>query len=388
MTAASNVHHFPINREQGYTLHYRSMWENKIFRDSREVALWSWLIDHVHSKREPFFHPTKYGPVELHYGEVLIAERVLAEKFFLHRNAVRALLHRLATKGSINLSRDRSHHLAGTVLTIVNYEVYQRPRESFDPIENRSPAVGCDRSPNRSEDRSRTKTNNSTYNNVDETRRAGERGGPGGERRKASPPPPSADDRRGYGTDAALPGQPVLPAIEEVEPERLAVAAAPVEASAPELGSPSIVVEVPVDPVPVTSPPPEVGAPPAISNVVAIGVSPVRSPAKRATRWTLPAVPPEWIERGHAKREALGLPPADLEKQARRFVAYYTSADCRKPARKDWPASWMKFALDEDLPAYRMNGSSHEQRHDHHRSEPAYNDGACAYLARLLNGGG
>nr|WP_281418486.1 GntR family transcriptional regulator [Azospirillum soli] len=82
--------------------------------------------------------PTKFGPVTLGVGELLIAERELAEDFGLHRNTLRALLQRMLDEGIIERFLDRCPHRAGTIIRIVNYAVYQGLGHPSEPKEDRS----------------------------------------------------------------------------------------------------------------------------------------------------------------------------------------------------------------------------------------------------------
>jgi hypothetical protein len=374
MTEATNVHHFPINRTKGFTKSYRSKWDNPVFEDDgRKVALWQWLIDHANAGPEPYRYLGKFGWIELREGEVLISERTLAKRFFLHRNSVRALLHRMTTERMIDVIEDRTHPKNGTILTIRNYVVYQRLEESQGPVRDQSaPATRTigrtSQGPVRDQDQL------SKYNNVGDTRNVGERGGPGGERREASPPSPH-DDRRGYGNEAALPGQMILPAIEVADQELEPVAT--VEASAPELGSPAIVVEVLVDPAPVTAPPPEVGSPPAASNVVAIKVSKPKRERSAKTRWPEGAiVPDDWITEGEELAERLGLHGLNVQELAEAFVDYY-----RKTGGliADWRSAWRSFVRMEK----KLNKGSYNGNRSFN-DRPVTGQNATLELSRLL----
>jgi hypothetical protein len=71
---------------------------------------------------------TKHGPVMLEAGELIIAERELAEEFSLHRNTIRSLIQRMVDEGIIALFSNRAPRLCGTVVRIQKYEAYQGER--------------------------------------------------------------------------------------------------------------------------------------------------------------------------------------------------------------------------------------------------------------------
>lgn len=376
MTAATNVHHFPKNRARGFTKSYRSKWDNPVFEDDgRKVALWQWLIDHANAGPEPYRYLAKFGWVELREGEVLVSERSLAERFRLHRNSVRALIHRMTTEAMIDVVEDRTHAKNGTILAIRNYVVYQRFEEGPGPVRDQSdePARTTRRT---SQGPVRDQDQLSKYNNVDETRRAGEEGGPGGRRRPASPSRPPEDHRRGYGNEAALPGQLVLPAVEELDQE-LELVAAPVEASAPELGSPAIAVEVLVDPAPLTAPPPEVGAPAPASNVVQI--KPAKPKRERAvkTRWASEdKVPPEWIAEGYEIARRFGMEDLCVEEVAESFGDHWAGLG---EARADWRATWRNWVRREQR-TYRSSGYGNGNRNGRQLDRPVTGQAATVAL--------
>lgn len=112
-----------MNPDGGYTRSYRRKWDNPIFANKQQAAVWAWMCDvaqyQAHTLR------TKYGPVELQPGELVMSERELSEDFNLHRNTLRALLNRMVDEGMISLIRDRIPHRAGTIVRIVKYVEYQ-----------------------------------------------------------------------------------------------------------------------------------------------------------------------------------------------------------------------------------------------------------------------
>jgi hypothetical protein len=118
-----------MSKTQGFTKSYRSKWEHPIFRNKQEAAVWAWMCDVAVWDDDRI--GTKFGPINLKRGELLIAERTIAGDFGLHKNTVRELLRKMALDGMIELSKDRCPARAGTVVKVVNYDAYQTIGRSF-----------------------------------------------------------------------------------------------------------------------------------------------------------------------------------------------------------------------------------------------------------------
>lgn len=112
-----------FNPDGGFTISWRRKWDNPIFRNKQEAAVWVWMCDKA--QWEPTRYRTSLGPVSLERGELVIAERGLAEDFGMHRNTLRTLLQRLVDDGMITLIRDRIPHRIGTIVRIEKYAEYQ-----------------------------------------------------------------------------------------------------------------------------------------------------------------------------------------------------------------------------------------------------------------------
>ena len=112
-----------FNPDGGFTISWRRKWDNPVFKKKQEVGVWDWMCDTA--QWEPKRMKTKFGPIELERGEVVIAEREVAEEFGMHRNTLRSLLQRLVDDGMIEMIRDRIPHRAGTIVRVVKYEEYQ-----------------------------------------------------------------------------------------------------------------------------------------------------------------------------------------------------------------------------------------------------------------------
>lgn len=145
-----------MSDDGGYVKSYRRKWEHPVFRNKQEAAVWAWMCD-VAQWRDTRIS-TKFGPIELKRGELIIAERVLAEDFGLHRNTLRNLLERMQHDGMIERFSDRCPHRAGTVVKVLKYEEYQSVASVPEVAQDRKPTVnGTEEGPK--EDRRRTKNN-------------------------------------------------------------------------------------------------------------------------------------------------------------------------------------------------------------------------------------
>lgn len=112
-----------MNNHGGFTRSYRRKWDNPVFANKQQAAVWAWMCDVAQWR--PTVIGTKWGAIELRRGELVIAERVIAEDFGMHRNTLRGLLNRMVDEGMIRLIRDRIPHRCGTIVSIVKYAEYQ-----------------------------------------------------------------------------------------------------------------------------------------------------------------------------------------------------------------------------------------------------------------------
>ena len=124
-----------MNAEGGYTRQYRRLWDNPVFRNKQEAAVFSWLKDAAAWR--PTTVRTRFGPIPLEVGEVLVTERQVAEDFGIDRKRLRCLMQRMVEAGMIALSGStvgtangtsgRTSHgtSAGTIVTILKYVEYQ-----------------------------------------------------------------------------------------------------------------------------------------------------------------------------------------------------------------------------------------------------------------------
>lgn len=112
-----------MSPDGGFARAYRRRWEHPIFCSKQEAAVWAWMTDVAQWRACQV--STKFGPVALRSGELIIAERTISEEFGLHRNCVRKLIRRMVDDGMITLIRGRCPTTVGTIVSIVNYASYQ-----------------------------------------------------------------------------------------------------------------------------------------------------------------------------------------------------------------------------------------------------------------------
>jgi len=137
-----------MNANGGFTRSFRRKWDNPVFLNKQQAAVWAWMCDTAQWCDGRYM--TKFGPIELRRGELLIAERELSEDFAINRNVLRALLQRMVTAGMIEMIRGRCPQRAGTVVHLVNYDGYQ------GTVVDDTTATGNQPEKDRKQDRKRT----------------------------------------------------------------------------------------------------------------------------------------------------------------------------------------------------------------------------------------
>lgn len=112
----------------GWVKAYRRKWEHPIFNDMQEAAVWAWMCEYA--AHQAVTIKTKYGPIHLKRGEILIAGRQIAKDFCMSHGKARRLIAKLAAPGTqggtmVLLKKARNGARTGTIATIVNYNKYQ-----------------------------------------------------------------------------------------------------------------------------------------------------------------------------------------------------------------------------------------------------------------------
>lgn len=116
--------------EIGYTKSFRSKWENPVFRNKMEAAIWAWMCDVAAWKptRERFNGIT----VELERGQLVASIRSIAEDFGLGEQVTRTFLENIKKDGMVNTV---TTHKA-TIITICNYDKYQSNENADNTLTN------------------------------------------------------------------------------------------------------------------------------------------------------------------------------------------------------------------------------------------------------------
>lgn len=121
---------------EGYTKSYRAKWQNPVFRNLLEAAIWSWMCETAAWK------DTKVNfngeVVQLRRGQLITSRAFMAKGFCAGERTIRTLLDRLTGDAMI----DQQPTSRGTIITIRNYEKYQGDEKPSDqPKASRRPAA-------------------------------------------------------------------------------------------------------------------------------------------------------------------------------------------------------------------------------------------------------
>ncbi len=111
------------NPDNGFVKLYRKVWDHPVFVSRLEAAVFAWMFSAAAWR--PSICKTKWGIVRLDTGQVLTSERSLATEFEMHPNKVRKVLSRMIQEGMIRRAEGQAHSNAGSIWTIVNYQLYQ-----------------------------------------------------------------------------------------------------------------------------------------------------------------------------------------------------------------------------------------------------------------------
>lgn len=107
----------------GYTHLYREVWDWPIFKNWLETAVFIRIVNSA--QWNDFELTTKWGPVMLHRGELVVSERHIADRFNVERKVIQRLLKQLVDAGLIAIDRDRAPHRVGAIVAVLNYQKYQ-----------------------------------------------------------------------------------------------------------------------------------------------------------------------------------------------------------------------------------------------------------------------
>lgn len=109
-----------MHQEGGFTKHHRQKWIKGYHKDHLLWVMMDYFIDFAHFKDGEVFYK-KFGKVSLKRGQVVFAERGLAEFLGVTRKQIRSRIATMENMDFLSLERDRRWTLA----TVVNYDLYQ-----------------------------------------------------------------------------------------------------------------------------------------------------------------------------------------------------------------------------------------------------------------------
>jgi hypothetical protein len=112
-----------MRTDDGYVRVYRRVWDNPVFRNRQEAAVFVWMVS-VAQWREATIS-TRFGPVRLFPDELIFAEREVAAQFSLPRTTLQRLVARMVVSGMICADHGRMSGRNGAIVAILNYKEYQ-----------------------------------------------------------------------------------------------------------------------------------------------------------------------------------------------------------------------------------------------------------------------
>jgi hypothetical protein len=111
-----------MRTDDGYVRIYRRVWDNPVFRNRQEAAVFVWMVS-VAQWREAVVS-TRHGPVRLFPGELIFATREVAPQFSMSRTALQRLIARMILSGMICADHGRMSGRNGAIVAILNYKEY------------------------------------------------------------------------------------------------------------------------------------------------------------------------------------------------------------------------------------------------------------------------
>lgn len=109
-----------IQTTHGYVYAHRRVWTHPAFNDLREAAIFNFLYQNAFY--EDGLRQFKGQTVELKRGQIIVSMSFLAEGFHMSEKGVRGVILKLEKYGM--LVKQRANR--GTILTICNYDKYQK----------------------------------------------------------------------------------------------------------------------------------------------------------------------------------------------------------------------------------------------------------------------
>lgn len=117
-----------------YVYSYRNKWTNPVFRNLLEAGIWCWMCETA-SHRDNCQVRFNGELVTLARGQLITARRFIANGFGISEQVTRTYLENLQKAGMIN--QQPTHR--GTLITICNYNKYQKKKTAANPLDNTLP---------------------------------------------------------------------------------------------------------------------------------------------------------------------------------------------------------------------------------------------------------
>lgn len=118
---------------EGYTYSYRKKWQNPIFRNLLEAAIWSWMCDTAAWRDIKIRFNGEL--IEIKRGQLITSVRFISQGFGIGEQVTRTFLENLEKDGMLNTAP--THR--GTIITICNYEKYQSLEKAANEPTNEQP---------------------------------------------------------------------------------------------------------------------------------------------------------------------------------------------------------------------------------------------------------
>lgn len=113
--------------DDGWVKAWRSRWTHPAFRNLRDAAIWSFLVDNaVWRDTDTRFEERR---VQLSRGQIIVSERFLAKGFCCDRQVIRRVLEILESDQMIT----REKPSGATIISICNYDRFQSSSEIEKP---------------------------------------------------------------------------------------------------------------------------------------------------------------------------------------------------------------------------------------------------------------
>lgn len=121
---------------EGYTYSYRRKWENPVFRNLLEAAIWSWMCDTAAWKETPVRFNGEL--ITLLRGQLMVSVRFISKGFCIGDQVTRTFLENLENASMVNTQPTNK----GTIITICNYDKYQSLSQAPNELDNTRPTHG------------------------------------------------------------------------------------------------------------------------------------------------------------------------------------------------------------------------------------------------------